>query len=362
MAKSANSARSTSSSVPTPKRAACRASSDPIDPPAPVTITVRPPKKSLTTWSSSSTWSRPSRSSISTSRSRLTSTSPARISYNPGMIWVLTGTCSQISTIRRSSVREVLAMVITTWSMPCSATNRPISRVAPSTLTPWITVPSFCGSSSTKPTIFRFMAALAWISRAAITPACPAPTSSTGIASSPVAAVTRGPLVPLEQPPTGHPHREHPPDAEHRRHQADRQGGPPLCEPVGQPEPEQHERQQRPEPGLQKRHHLPHADVAPDEAVDPEHLQRTELDKQHQRQLDQHVLEVRLRNAELEAQGVREDEGCGQDDHVHHELRRPVQQPRPWHAASTRPGLSAVFFYFNWHLSTTSVGMTSAVG
>ncbi len=42
ISKSTNSARSTSSSVPTPKRATCRASSAPIEPPAPVTITVLP--------------------------------------------------------------------------------------------------------------------------------------------------------------------------------------------------------------------------------------------------------------------------------------------------------------------------------
>ena len=189
MSKSTNSARSTSSSVPTPNRATCRASSEPIDPPAPVTITVFPVRKLRSSSSSSFTASRPSRSSISTSRMALISTDPLRIWYSPGMICALTGMLSQIATIRRMSDRDAWAMVITTWSMSSSGTSRGRSRVVPMTLTPWINDPCLLRSSSTNPRISRFMSPRVMISLAANTPAWPAPTNST-------ACFRPSPLVP----------------------------------------------------------------------------------------------------------------------------------------------------------------------
>ena len=73
---SAGSDRSTSSSRDGAKRATCRASSDPIDPPAPVTITTLPPRNPTRSCSSSDTVSRCSRSSTRTSRSSLIDTCP----------------------------------------------------------------------------------------------------------------------------------------------------------------------------------------------------------------------------------------------------------------------------------------------
>src|SRR3990172_3304833 len=63
--------------------------------------------------------------------------------------------------------------------MPNSRTKRGRSAVVPSTFTPLITAARLKGSSSTKPRIARFVSPRPWISRTAITPARPAPISST---------------------------------------------------------------------------------------------------------------------------------------------------------------------------------------
>ena len=76
ISKSANSARSTSRIFAGWKRATCRTSSEPIEPPAPVTMTRLPARNWPSCASSRYTGSRPSRSSIWTLRMRVTCTLP----------------------------------------------------------------------------------------------------------------------------------------------------------------------------------------------------------------------------------------------------------------------------------------------
>ena len=168
---SAGSDRSTSSSRDGEKRATCRASSAPIDPPAPVTITTLPPRNPTRSCSSSDTVSRCSRSSTRTSRSCVIDTRPCSRSYIAGIICARTGIPSQIERIRRRLACGASAIVMITWSIPSAGTSVGSASVDPSTFSPLITAPCFSGSSSTNPRRSMSCSPRLRISRTAITPA-----------------------------------------------------------------------------------------------------------------------------------------------------------------------------------------------
>ena len=187
MSNRANSARSTRRMRAGRNRATCRASSEPIEPPAPVTMTVLPSRNSFTDSRSSTTGLRPSRSSTLTSRIRLTFTRPSSTSEMPGAMRTLTGTFWQSSISRRISARLICAIVMTTCSMPRARTICPRSRVVPRTGSPCRTIPCLEASSSRKPWTSSSVSSRPSISRAAARPNSPAPTKRVG---------TRGPSFP----------------------------------------------------------------------------------------------------------------------------------------------------------------------
>ena len=76
-----------------------------------------------------------------------------------------------------------------TWSIPSAGTSVGSASLDPSTFSPLITAPCFSGSSSTNPRRSMSCSPRLRISRTAITPAAPAPTSSTaGRAAPPLRA------------------------------------------------------------------------------------------------------------------------------------------------------------------------------
>ena len=87
-------------------------------PPAPVTSTARPRTTPRMDSSSSVTGSRRSRSSIATGRRRERFTRPPTISNSPGTIFTGMRWRSQVSTMRRISLPEADAIVMTACFAP----------------------------------------------------------------------------------------------------------------------------------------------------------------------------------------------------------------------------------------------------
>ena len=143
---------STSTSRVGPMRAIWRQSSEPIEPPAPVTSTTSPERYPAIEARSASTGSRPRRSSTSTGRiwpARLRS--PVMRSWSAGS--VLTGTFSTraTSTMRSRTSPEADGMAMSSSSGRRSRTSSRSSAVVPRTRTPWRRRFFLRGSSSTSP-------------------------------------------------------------------------------------------------------------------------------------------------------------------------------------------------------------------
>ena len=147
--------RSTSRSFLGRKRSTCRQISEPIEPPAPVTITVRPSTSARMAESSSLTGSRRRRSLISTGRSLMCE----------GLLWPLSNSSMPGSTLTSAPAavhssrscrnpRPVrLPDCTMTSSTPRRATSAPACWIFPSTSNPATRVCLSIGSSSRKPTI-----------------------------------------------------------------------------------------------------------------------------------------------------------------------------------------------------------------
>ena len=133
-------------------RAIWRQSSEPIEPPAPVTSTVSSTTYLATVSRSTSTCSRPSTSSTWTGRiCPVRSTSPAISSCRPGSVFTGTPAARAASTTRWRVSPGADGIAISTSSGCCSRSIRHRSAVVPSTRTPWTRRPCFRGSSSTSP-------------------------------------------------------------------------------------------------------------------------------------------------------------------------------------------------------------------
>ena len=89
-----------------PSRAICTQSSEPIEPPAPVTITDLPRMQASSSLGFGGTASRPKRSVMSTSRISSTRALPAARSAVSGMVCTCTGSCSSWLMISRRRRRE----------------------------------------------------------------------------------------------------------------------------------------------------------------------------------------------------------------------------------------------------------------
>ena len=230
---------------------------------------------------------------------------------------------------RRISWREIWAIVMTTCAMPSSLTRRGRSSVVPSTRIPWITAPFFSGSSSTNPFTSRFVSPRPTISRAASTPARPAPTRRVGTRSSLVAwVVLARRCVELVEEPPQHTQPENAAERQDGPHEDDRDGNPPAAEAIGQGQASRAQGQRRPQGGVEERLDLAQADVAPDEAVDAGEHERDELDDDDVGKLLEGLAELLLGHRKLETEQVGEHERPDEDRDVQGELDAP-RQPRP---------------------------------
>ena len=131
--------------------AAWRASSEPIEPPAPVTRMRWPRRNAPTSLMSSSICSRPSKSSISTSRIWDSAVLPWRRSDSPGSVLTPTFASAQKLAISRTTLPGMSGSEMTTVSMRRSAMIRGRSAIVPSTRTPSTMLPVRRASSSMKP-------------------------------------------------------------------------------------------------------------------------------------------------------------------------------------------------------------------
>ncbi len=89
---------------------------------------------------------------MATSRSWLELALPSMMSLSLGRVRNGTRALSQCSTTRRICRAVALGMAIMSRSTPHFAHKAGNSAQPPSTRTPWISLPWFVGSSSTKPT------------------------------------------------------------------------------------------------------------------------------------------------------------------------------------------------------------------
>ena len=181
-----------------------------------------------------------------------------------------------------------------TWSIPSAGTSVGSASLDPSTFSPLITAPCFRGSSSTNPRRSMSCSPRARISRTAITPAAPAPTSSTaGRAacrrSGPPAVERR--LCSADRP-ARHPDAQQAAKRRQRVHDDDRDGNPQLLQRFRQEEPKPQEDRARARAGADERRHLGHPDVLPHERERPAEVERRKLDGQHQGQLKDSVVPV----------------------------------------------------------------------
>src|SRR4051794_1708202 len=162
-------------------RAIWRQSSDPIDPPAPVTRTVSPLRYAPMRSSSIRTGSRPRMSSTCTSRTWRTIVPGPDCSSSKTVGSVRTGMPRRrpSRTTRARSVPGADGIAIVSSSGSASSRMRPRSSVVPSTRTPSTRIPRLSGSSSTKPTGSMSSCGLRSISRSTSRPPSPAPTIST---------------------------------------------------------------------------------------------------------------------------------------------------------------------------------------
>ena len=179
---SANSLCSSRISRAGPKRASCRHSSAPIDPPAPETSTVRPASMPLTLAVSISTVSRPSRSSISTGRIDVTATRPDSRSSTPGTVKTWAPAWIARSVARRRTSVEADGIARMAWRAFSLASTCGSDSIAPNTGRPSTSRPHLAGSSSTSPTTRQ--SGTRSSSRTSIAPPRPAPTITTGLPSA----------------------------------------------------------------------------------------------------------------------------------------------------------------------------------
>ncbi len=227
---------------------------------------------------------------------------------------------------RRISWREIWAIVMTTCVMPSSRTRRGRSSVVPRTRIPWMTAFLFPGSSSTNPLTSRFMSPRPTISRAASTPARPAPTRRVGTLCA--VGRERRPLQALRhlvEIAAQHPQPENPPERQDGPHEDDREGNSPAAKTLGKRQADGGERQGRPQGRIHEGLDLPQPDVAPDETVDPRQRQGGELDEDDVGQLLEGRFQLLFGHGELETQQVRERKGRDERRDVQRELDAPGQ-------------------------------------
>jgi hypothetical protein len=134
------------------KRTIWRHSSEPIEPPAPVTSTFLPFRKPLNCASSSCTGSRPSRSSSSTWRSCETLTLPETMSEYAGTVITRKPAAWQISSARLRAECVAPGMAMIACVTPMLSANAATRSSDPSTFTSWIAPPSLRASSSSSAT------------------------------------------------------------------------------------------------------------------------------------------------------------------------------------------------------------------
>ena len=157
----------------------CRHNSEPIDPPAPVTMTTFPNRYWAMSFFSPTFSSRPKMSSGSTFLIASILTLPSRISKREGTFFTSAPAISHWVTIFLILSLFIEGMAIMIVSIPLCLTTWPTLEIFPSTGMWWIIIPIFLGSSSRKPTgrYGRFL--FRSISRTRPSPASPAPTMRT---------------------------------------------------------------------------------------------------------------------------------------------------------------------------------------
>jgi len=152
------------------KRQICLHSSDPIEPPAPVTMTILSRMVEPIRSCSKEMTSRPSKSLYAISLMAFKETFPSINSPMPGSVLKEISLCSQLDTICRicSAVIEDIA-IKASFALKRTAILS-ISEVGPRMGRPWILFPIFSGSSSINPTTLYFKPALSCISRNIFSP------------------------------------------------------------------------------------------------------------------------------------------------------------------------------------------------
>ena len=181
---SADSSRSSISSFAGSKRTSCRHSSEPIDPPAPVTSTRLPCRNPAQASTSVSTGSRPSRSVTSMSRRSWRPTRPDRMFLRLGRTLTFRPSAAADSeTSRNSSDRaDGIAMIRISAPVRSAADFRAVRL--PSTGIPSICRCRFSGSSSSRPTGMYGDSGLLSMLATSWMPAEPTPSTSAGAAPS----------------------------------------------------------------------------------------------------------------------------------------------------------------------------------
>ena len=179
---SASSSTSTSTTRRAPWRAHWRQSSDPIEPPAPVTSTVRAPSQPRIAFQSGVCGSRPSRSSIATSLSWPGRERPSSTSASLGTVRKGTPLSSQCPITRRIDPASEDGMAMTSSWAAVSRAMRATSDVRPSTGSPCRREPRKATASSRNPIGSYWPRRRR--SRTSASPAWPAPSTSTRSAPS----------------------------------------------------------------------------------------------------------------------------------------------------------------------------------
>jgi len=154
-----------------PKRAIWRHSSEPMEPPAPVTITARPLIKLDTANSSSLTGSRPSTSSGWMSRTRSMRVPPSRSSSAEGTVTTGSPVAAASASTRLRCAWVAAGMARIRWETSARLA-RSVSRSSPpQTVTPAMRLPCLRGSSSSRPTTVQLRCWMPAISNLAAAPA-----------------------------------------------------------------------------------------------------------------------------------------------------------------------------------------------
>ncbi|MNS81623.1 hypothetical protein D3C72_1153370 [compost metagenome] len=152
MVNSSSSLISSSTIRPAPWRAHWRHNSDPIEPPAPVTITVRPPNQPRMRFQSGMIGLRPSRSSIATSFNWPGSDCPCRMSLSLGTVRNGIPVLSQMATTRCMPTASSEGMAITSSLAAVSRATAGASSSVPRIGRLCSLAPRRCGASSSRPT------------------------------------------------------------------------------------------------------------------------------------------------------------------------------------------------------------------